>query len=221
MCRLSHHGRTFTPFPSYDDLTIPIKVPGDWDDIPTAGINHKTSINMQMDVRRQKKALGGYYACVSYMDAQVGKVMQALRDAGLEDETIVIFTSDHGYHLGEHDFWAKVSLRDESAGTAHHQRTGKQPAVCDSFVELLDLYPTISYLCGLDVPERLQGQDISPMLDDPTHTVREARLSVAPRERAPPADNDWAYIQYEEDASAGIGCSTHTLDRSQFHNLAS
>ncbi|MEZ6052068.1 MAG: sulfatase [Planctomycetaceae bacterium] len=213
----------FTPFLPYDDLTIPIKVPGDWDDIPTAGINYKTSINMQMDVRRQKKALGGYYACVSYMDAQVGKVMQALRDAGLEDETIVIFTSDHGYHLGEHDFWAKVSLRDESAGVPLIISVpGKQPAVCDSFVELLDLYPTISQVCGLDVPERLQGQDISPMLDDPTHTVREAAFSVAPaRKGFLLRDNDWAYIQYEEDASAGIELFDTEADPGQFHNLAS
>ena len=88
-----------------------------------------------MDIRRQKKAVGGYYASVSFMDRQVGKVMQALRDAGLEDRTIVIFTSDHGYHLGEHDFWAKVSLRDESAGVPLIISVpGKEPAVCDSLV---------------------------------------------------------------------------------------
>ena len=69
----------------------------------------------RMDLRRQRKAIGGYYASVAYMDAQVGKVLTALKQAGLDDKTIVIFTSDHGYHLGEHDFWAKVSLREESA----------------------------------------------------------------------------------------------------------
>ena len=91
------------------------KVEGDWDDIPKPGINYKTSVNMKMDIRRQKKAVGGYYASVAYMDAQVGKVLDALEEAGIEDRTIVIFTSDHGYHLGEHDFWAKVSLLDESS----------------------------------------------------------------------------------------------------------
>ena len=105
----------FEPFLPYDMLPLPPKVPGDWDDIPKAGINYKTSINMKMDVRRQKKAVGGYYAAVTYMDAQVGKVLDALERSGQADNTIVIFTSDHGYHLGEHDFWAKVSLHDESA----------------------------------------------------------------------------------------------------------
>ena len=68
-----------------------------------------------MDVRRQKKAVGGYYASVAFMDRMVGQVLDGLKEAGLDDNTIVIFTSDHGYHLGEHDFWAKVSLHDESA----------------------------------------------------------------------------------------------------------
>ena len=107
----------YEPFHPLRPMTLPEKVPGDWDDIPKAGINYKTSVNMKMDIRRQKKAVGGYYASVAFMDAQVGKVLDALTKAGLEDNTIVIFTSDHGYHLGEHDFWAKVSLRDESAAS--------------------------------------------------------------------------------------------------------
>ena len=96
--------------------------------------------NMKMDERRQKKAVGGYYASVAYMDAQVGKVLDALEEAGIADETI--FTSDHGYHLGEHDFWAKVSLHEESAKVPLIVSVpGKTPAVCDSLVELLDLFP--------------------------------------------------------------------------------
>ena len=74
------------------------------------------------------------------MDAQVGKVLDALEAANLNDTTIVIFTSDHGYHLGEHDFWAKVSLRDESAAVPLIISVpGKPAAVCHSLVELLDL----------------------------------------------------------------------------------
>ncbi|MEL6106879.1 MAG: sulfatase, partial [Planctomycetota bacterium] len=141
----------YPPFKPYSSMELPEKVAGDWDDIPKPGINYKTSKNMKMDIRRQKKAVGGYYASVSFMDAQVGKVLKALRDADLEDRTIVIFTSDHGYHLGEHDFWAKVSLRDESAGVPLIIFVpGKQPAVCDSLVELIDLYPTTAKLCGLE-----------------------------------------------------------------------
>ena len=96
------------------------------------------------------------------MDAQVGVVIDALEENGLAENTIVIFTSDHGYHLGEHDFWAKVSLRDESSGVPLIICVpGKKPAVCHSLVELLDLYPTTAALCGLPAQERLQGKDIS------------------------------------------------------------
>lgn len=212
----------YPPFLPYDSMTLPEKVPGDWDDIPEAGINYKTSENMKMDIRRQKKAVGGYYASVAFLDAQVGKVLNALREEGLEDNTIVIFTSDHGYHLGEHDFWAKVSLRDESAGVPLIIRVpGKAPAVCNSLTELLDLYPTVADLCGLEVPERLQGKNIAPMLDDPAYTVRDAAFSVAPmRKGFLLREDNWSYIQYKEDASAGIELFDLVNDPKQYTNLA-
>ncbi len=212
----------FEPFLPYDQLGLPEKVPGDWDDIPAAGINYKTSKNMQMDERRQRKAIGGYYASVAYMDAQVGKVLDALKENGLEDNTIVLFASDHGYHLGEHDFWAKVSLHEESAKVPLIVKVpGKAPSVCNSLVELLDLYPTTASLCGLAVPSRLQGKDISPMLDDPNFTVRQAAFSADPRDDGfLLRDDRWAYIQYAEDASKGIELYDMQSDPRQLTNLA-
>lgn len=212
----------YKPFLPYRSMELPQKLDGDWDDIPKAGINYKTSTNMKMDLRRQKKAVGGYYASVAYMDAQVGKVLDALDKAGLTEETIIIFTSDHGYHLGEHDFWAKVSLRDESAGVPLIISVpGKKPALCHSFVELLDLYPTTAKLCGLDVPKRLQGKDISKMLDDPAQEVRDTAFCVAPMSKGfLLRDKQWAYLQYGEDAKGGIELFDVQKDPQQFTNLA-
>ncbi len=206
----------------YDEMVLPLKFKGDWDDIPKAGINYKTSLNMKMDIRRQKKAVGGYYASVAFMDAQVGKVLDALEEAGLNDKTIVIFTSDHGYHLGEHDFWAKVSLHEESAMVPLIISVpGKKPAVCNSLAELLDLYPTISSLCGLDVPHRLQGKNISKMLDNPCHKVRDFAFSMNGSWRGfLLRDEKWAYMQYREDASKGIELFDMEKDPQQFTNLA-
>ncbi|MGY8767954.1 MAG: sulfatase [Pirellulales bacterium] len=211
----------FDLFP-YGEMDLPEKIEGDWDDVPKAGINYKTSVNMQMNVMRQKKSVSGYYASVAYMDAQVGKVMTALQESGQADNTIVIFTSDHGYHLGEHNFWAKVSLRDESAAVPLIISVpGKKPAVCDSFAELLDLYPTLSSLCGLEVPSRLQGKNLAPTLDDPTHKVRDAAFCVAPMRKGFLLREDkWAYIQYKEDASAGIELFDTHKDPLQYTNLA-
>ena len=212
----------FAPFLPYEKLTLPPKVAGDWEDIPKAGINYKTSLNMRMDIRRQKKALGGYYACVAYMDAQVGKVLDALQKSGHADDTIVIFTSDHGYHLGEHDFWAKVSLRDESAMVPLIIRVpGKKPAVCHSLTELLDLFPTVASLCGLEVPSRLQGRNIARVFDNPQHQLRETAFSVAPSSKGFLLREDkWAYLQYNEDASGGIELFDTVNDPKQYTNLA-
>lgn len=212
----------YEPFLPYDKMVLPEKRPGDWDDIPKAGINYKTSRNMKMDIRRQKKAVGGYYASVAFMDAQVGKVLAKLDELDLRDNTIVIFTSDHGYHLGEHDFWAKVSLRDESAAVPLIISVpGQKPAVSHSLVELLDLYPTISRLCGLDIPQGIQGQDISPILEDPKAQVRNAAFSVAPmRQGFLLREDRWAFIQYGEDAAGGIELFDTVADPQQFKNLA-
>lgn len=212
--------KDYKDFLPYSKMILPEKVDGDWDDIPKQGINYKTSKNMKMDVRRQKKAVGGYYASVVYMDRMVGQVLDSLTKAGLDDKTIVIFTSDHGYHLGEHDFWAKVSLHDESAAIPLIIRIpGKKPAVCHSLVELLDLYPTLSNLCGLEVPSRLQGKDISPVFDNPKHEVRDAAFSVNGKGFLL-REHDWAYIQYGEDGNKGIELFDMKKDPKQYTNLA-
>lgn len=211
-----------TPYPP-DAAMLPEKRPGDWNDIPKPGINYKTSVNMRMNVAQQKKAVAGYYAAVSFMDAQVGKVLDALKQAGLDDKTIVIFTGDNGFHLGEHDFWAKVSLHDESARVPLIIRVpGKKPAVSDSLVELLDLYPTTASLCGLEVPARLQGKNLSPILEDPATTVRDTAFCVAGMSKGLMLRDDrWVFIQYGEDAKGGIELFDMRRDPQQFTNLAS
>ncbi|MDA7877617.1 sulfatase [Akkermansiaceae bacterium] len=211
--------KDYDAFLPYDKMTLPEKIEGDWDDIPKAGINYKTSKNMKMDVRRQQKAVGGYYASVVYMDRMVGQVLDALTEAGLDDKAIVIFTSDHGYHLGEHDFWAKVSLHEESAAVPLIIRVpGKKPAVCHSLVELLDLYPSLSKMCGLEVPKRIQGKDFSQVFDDPTHEVRDAAFSVNGKGFLL-REHDWAYIQYGREGKGGEELFDMKKDPKQYTNL--
>jgi iduronate 2-sulfatase len=207
---------------SWESMLLPEKVPGDWDDIPKAGINYKTSVNMKMNLTQQKKAVAGYFAAVSFMDAQVGKVLEALERAGLAEKTIIIFTSDHGFHLGEHDFWAKVSLHEESARVPLIISVpGRRSGVSHSFVELLDLYPTTAKLCGLEVPLRLQGKDLSPILEKPSHQVRDTAFCVSGGSKAMLLRDDrWAYIQYGEDAAGGIELYDMHKDVRQYTNLA-
>ena len=207
----------FDPYLPYEKMVLPLKVKGDWDDIPAPGINYCTSENMFMDVRKQKKVVGGYYASVAYMDAQVGKVLDALEATGQKDNTIVIFTSDHGYHLGEHDFWAKVSLHEESAKVPLIiAAPGKDSAKCNSFVELIDLYPTLSKICEIDVPARLQGADISKMLDDPSVSVRDDAFCNSGKGLLLRTDR-WAYIRYKKGEEELFDMHK---DPKQYNNLA-
>ena len=211
----------FDPYP-FEVIEMPEKIEGDWDDIPKRGINYVTSVNAQMTLEQEKKAVAAYYASVAYMDAQVGKVLNTLKEEGLEDNTIVVFTSDHGFHLGEHSFWMKVSLHEESVRVPMIIKVpGKKPEVCHSFTELLDLYPTIAELAGLPVSEHIQGKSLVKTLDDPKHEVRDMAFSVTQGGRSFLLRTDkWAYIQYDEDAGAGIELFDMENDPKQFTNLA-
>jgi len=213
----------FEAFP-YREMILPPKVVGDWDDIPANGINYVTSTNAEMSEEQKKKAIGAYYASVSYMDAQVGKVLKTLEEEGLDKNTIVIFTSDHGFHLGEHEFWMKVSLHEESAKVPLIIKVpGKKAAVCNSFTELIDLYPTVAELAGLELPNAIQGKSLVPTLDDPTYKVRDMAFSVS-RWRGKPMfllrNEQWAFIQYEEDGAGGMELFDMVSDPQQFNNLA-
>jgi iduronate 2-sulfatase len=131
----------------------------------------------------------GYYAATSFLDAQVGKVLDELDALGLSDDTIVVFWSDHGFHLGEHDLWCKTSNFELDARVpliikAPQQKTAGQRS--DALVELLDIYPTLADLCGLPAPANLEGASLRPILENPRATVKQAALTQHPRPAYPP-----------------------------------
>lgn len=213
----------FEPYP-YQQTVLPPMVENDWDDIPEPGINYVTSVNARMTEEQEMKAVAGYYASTSYMDAQVGKVLQTLRDEGLENNTIVIFTSDHGFHLGEHRFWMKVSLHEESVRVPLIIKVpGKEPAVSHSFAELLDLYPTISELAGLDYSKHLQGKSLVEILNNPNYSVRDTAFSMHRRNGKFAyllRSDKWSFIQYDEDGGSGMELYDMENDSKQYNNLA-
>jgi len=129
----------------------------------------------------------GHLAAISYLDAQVGKVLDALDATGLSPNTIVVFWSDHGLHLGEHGLLRKTTVFDLDARVpliiaAPGFRGGQRTA---SLVELLDLYPTLLDLCGLKPPHRLAGRSLRPLLKDPQARLRSAALTQTPRPNYP------------------------------------
>lgn len=211
----------FDPFP-FAKIKAPEQAENDWADIPERGINYVTSVNAEMNQEQKQKAIAAYYASVSYMDAQVGKVLKTLKEEGLEDNTIVVFTSDHGFHLGEHEFWMKVSLHEESVKVPMMIKVpGKNPAVVNSFTELIDLYPTLADLAGLNYPKAVQGKSLESLIENPNKKVRDMAFSVSQGGKSFLIRTEkWAYIQYNEDASAVMELFDMENDPKQFHNLA-
>jgi len=127
----------------------------------------------------------GHYATISYLDAQIGKVLAELDRLGLRDNTIVVFWSDHGLHVGEHGLWGKTTNFELDARTPLIIAAPRRPSTAgrktDALVELLDLYPTLLDLCNLPAPHRLEGVSLGPLLAAPSTTVKSAAFTQHPR----------------------------------------
>ena len=131
-------------------------------------------------------AIQGYYASISYVDAQIGRLLRALDAAALRDNTVVVLLSDHGYHLGAHGLWQKGDLFEGSArvplilsvpdlsGTVYVR--GESTT---SLTELVDLYPTLAELAGLDIPAQVSGISLVSVLRNPATSVRESAYTIA------------------------------------------
>jgi arylsulfatase A-like enzyme len=207
-------------FDRYDAeaLTLPRLTEGDWDDIPAAGISKnskKSGLNTQT---KAKKVLEAYYASVTYMDEQVGKIVAAVNQLGLRDNTIIVFTADHGYHLGEHQFWQKMSLHEESTRIPLIISVpGKAPNETTSLSQQIDIYPTLAQLCGLAVPSHVQGKSLARMLDHPEHRAHDEVYCLRGKNDHLLRTRRWALIRY---GKGGVELYDMESDPQQITNLA-
>lgn len=224
-----------------DKMPVVQGVKEDQADLPkhALGSYKKEQDKLTDDLRRQ--VMQAYYASISFMDAQAGYVLDALDRLGLKDNTIVVFTSDHGYHMGEHGLWQKQSLFEESA-TVPLIMAGPGIAegkVAKAPVGLIDLYPTLAELCQVKAPANLQGQSLAAMLKDPTVTGRGWAVSQVvhgggfKRVGASPAAGDkgkrifgyslrtprWRYTEWAE-GKEGRELYDHDADPKELTNLA-
>lgn len=159
-------------------------------DPPHATTFYQNYYNGMYDMSDDNKRnyLRAYYACISYMDVQVGKIIDAIEESGKMDDTIIVFISDHGYHLGEHKYyWSKVTLMNRATrvpmiiagGAVKEENRGESS---DAIVQLVDLYPTLVELAGLsDAPAILEGKSIAHLLDDPSGSHRKYAITSVDR----------------------------------------
>ena len=211
--------RFFDPYPA-EQMKLPPVVEGDWDDIPRPALNGSSQSRGLDSKLKKQKVLEAYYASVSYMDAQVGKILAALDRLELRKNTIVVFTADHGYHLGEHDLWQKMHLQDESTNIPLIIHVpGRKPGKTGALSQQIDIYPTLADLCGLDVPPHVQGKSLVPALDDPDAVVHESVYCLRSRSDHLLRTDRWALIQYK-DGSAGVELYDMHRDPGQLTNLA-
>jgi uncharacterized sulfatase len=153
-------------------------------DVPAAAFMSRKAEQDRMTDEQRREAIQAYYASITFMDAQVGKVLDAVESMGLADSTVVVMTSDHGYHLGEHGLWQKMSVFEGSARVPmiiSCPGTKARGKASPRLAELIDLYPTLADVCGLPAPEKIDGESLKPQLDDPLARGQAAAITQVRR----------------------------------------
>ncbi len=217
-------------FELYDlsDIVIPNVPDDEMSDIPMMGKSiaygmiksgdHYAVVNLS-DTYWQEMVYG-YLACVSFVDAQAGKVLDALASSKYADNTIVVLWSDHGQHLGEKKHWRKQALWEESTRVPLFfkvpglMKTGGRSSQA---VSLLDIYPTLVELCDLPVAAKLEGESLVPMIGNPQAVREKPVLSSWYYGNYAVRSNDWRYIRYRDGSEE---LYDHAKDPGEHRNLA-
>ena len=190
-----------------EQIRLPYAPQDDRADIPTAAFAHNCPIaNYNLPTPLLLKATQAYYACVSFIDAQVGRILDALDRLGLRDDTIVVFWSDHGYHLGEHHgIWQKRTLFEQSARSPLIMRsTGAagNGTACRRIVEFVDIYPTLTDLSGIESPSGLAGRSFASVARRSKSRVAGPRHNTSSAACRRPSRNRGHGLQYPYPALA-------------------
>jgi iduronate 2-sulfatase len=174
----------------------------------------------------KREFLRSYYACTSFMDAQVGKLMTALEESGQLENTLVVFFGDHGYHLGEHNWWNKVTIFEKGTNAPFimsGNSVGKKGVESDAMFEYVDIYPTLAELLKLEnTPEDLEGKSFAKVVDNPTLTFRSEVRAVIRRGEMlgrMVKNEDYRYLEWDN-GNKGRELYDQEKDPVEYNNLA-
>ncbi len=216
-----------------ESLRLPFAPQEDRDDIPQAAFAHNCPVpNYDLDEKLLLQATQSYYACVSFVDAQVGRLLDSLDELELADNTIVVLWSDHGYHLGEHNgVWQKRTLFEQSARAPLIIKTPGQKGrgVCRRIVEFVDIYPTLADVAEIDFPKNLPGRSLRPLLEEPlapwdglavTQILRPADKRLEKPVMGCSLRTERYRFTEWADGREGVELYDHHADPNEFNNLA-
>jgi len=214
-----------------EKIKMPYAPEGDRDDVPKSAFAHNNPVpNYNLSIPDVLKAKQAYYANVSFVDAQVGRLLDALDQLDLSRKTIVVFWSDHGYHLGEHNgIWQKRCLFEESAGAPmmiYAPGVEGNGTACKEVVEFVDIYPTLTELCGLTAPKEVEGRSLLPLLHHPEKEWKGAAFTQVlrpgdgiPVMGASVKTDRWRFTEWNE-GQQGVELYDHSVDPKEFNNVA-
>ncbi|HLJ95495.1 MAG TPA: sulfatase [Gemmataceae bacterium] len=209
-----------------DQIQLPSVASGFADSVPKPALASTTPWPyFGITVEQARTCKQAYYAAISFVDAQIGKLLDTMDRLKLWDNTVVVFWSDHGYHVGEHGLWMKQSLFEESAHVPliiiapGAKGNGK---ACPRTVEFVDLYPTLADLAGLTPPKNLEGVSLKPLLDNPQASWNRPAFTQVQRAGFPGYSvrtERWRYTEWDE-GKQGAQLYDHDADPKELHNLA-
>ena len=207
-----------------DSITVPTIPDGYYDSLPAPARKWllRKKVQVGLDPALAKQAIQAYHASITFVDRQVGRVLDALEKTGLADNTIVLLTSDHGYHMGEHGYYQKTTLFENATHVpliiaVPGMKTAGQ--VATGPVEMVDFYPTLAELAGLQVPESVGGVSLVPVLRDPKTVVRTSALTQLGNGYSIRTSR-YRYTEWGENGSLGKELYDHDSDPAEMHNLA-
>ena len=201
----------------WQDIKLPPLLENDLDDIPKLGLAGSRSSTNQIEKYpdNQRRMWAAYYASVTFMDEQVGRILDELDRLGLRESTAIVFTSDHGYHLGDHTFWQKANIHEQVTRVPLMiSAPGIRPGRSESMSELVDIFPTLSELAGLEIPKNLQGVSLVPILENNSASVKNGAISFS--KGASWRTKNWSYMRYNDGSEELYEMKN---DPNQFHNL--
>jgi len=202
-------------------ITLPNNPPNDLDDVPHKYSAFNTTDDKWLNEKEKRRVIAAYYACISYIDACVGVITDALKQTGRQDNTIICLWGDHGMHLGEHFLWRKLTLFENAARVPFiivAPGQAKSSVLCNRPVELIDVYPTLADLCGLKASERLEAVSMKPLLEDPARPWKKAAFTSQSSNNRSLRTKRWRYTEWGGPENAEL--YDHENDPGEFTNLA-